>query len=93
MDGSDDLTPVVLPKKPLLNLSDKSVPEINVESLPLDSAEAQSKFAESLRATFFDKSGCVILRNVFKPNVSSLLLALGILRLAVELTRPSADNE
>eukprot|EP00035_Acanthoeca_spectabilis_P010732 m.189670 g.189670 ORF g.189670 m.189670 type:complete len:290 (-) comp15114_c0_seq5:390-1259(-) len=69
MDGSDDLTPVVLPKKPSLNLSDKSVPEINVESLPLDSAEAQSKFAESLRATFFDKSGCVILRNVFKPNI------------------------
>eukprot|EP00037_Helgoeca_nana_P037782 m.17649 g.17649 ORF g.17649 m.17649 type:complete len:383 (+) comp9396_c0_seq2:248-1396(+) len=66
LDPHDYFTAVVPPSKAKVSLGDKTIPEIDVASIR---AREQGELAAELRTLFFDKAGCLILRNVFPAKV------------------------
>jgi hypothetical protein len=70
LDPHDYFTAVVPPSKAKVSLGDKTIPEIDVASIR---AREQGELAAELRTLFFDKAGCLILRNVFPAKVRRVL--------------------
>eukprot|EP00038_Savillea_parva_P016583 m.17272 g.17272 ORF g.17272 m.17272 type:complete len:391 (-) comp3477_c0_seq2:305-1477(-) len=69
IDRATYLDPIDPPPVAVVSLDSKAIPEFDMSTTHLDSASDIEAWATTLREAFFDKAGCVVLRNVFPATV------------------------